>query len=471
MTHTNEARAPLPILVALAAASLTASLGISVASVLLPTLTRRFDVTVSEAQWVVLAYLMAVTVTIVSVGRLGDLFGHRRVMIAGLIVFMAASVLCATAPNLSLLILGRALQGVGGAILIALTMSIARDLVPSRQLGKAMGLLGTTSATGTALGPSLGGLVLAWSDWRTAFWLLAGVAGLTLVLAVLAIRRDGLPARASFLSLDLPGTALLIVALGAYSLVTSGGATGVPVSQAVLVVVALAATACFVMVEARVSTPLVPMAALMDRKTGAGVAMNILVGTVMMATLVVGPFFLTFSLGLGDAVVGIVLSVGPVVAAFSGVPSGWLTDRFGARRVMLAGLVQTMFGLLCLAFLPRQFGVDGYIAALIVLTPAFQMFLAANNTAVMSGASKEQRGRLSGLLGLSRNLGLMTGASAMSTLFVAVMGTGDAAEAPVADVSRAFSMTFSAAAALALIALCLALWSHSGRPRAAADPA
>ncbi len=138
MTHTTEARAPFPILVALAAASLTASLGISVASVLLPTLTRNFGVTASEAQWVVLAYLMAVTVTIVSAGRLGDLFGHRRVMIAGLIVFMAASVLCATALNLGLLILGRALQGVGRAILIALAMSIARDLVPSGQLGKAM---------------------------------------------------------------------------------------------------------------------------------------------------------------------------------------------------------------------------------------------------------------------------------------------------------------------------------------------
>ncbi|EPX83409.1 putative transport protein [Salipiger mucosus DSM 16094] len=83
MKKPNEARAPLPILTALAAATLTASLGLSVASVLLPTLTRSFDVTVSDAQWVVLAYLMAVTVAIVSAGRLGDLFGHRRVMVSG----------------------------------------------------------------------------------------------------------------------------------------------------------------------------------------------------------------------------------------------------------------------------------------------------------------------------------------------------------------------------------------------------
>ena len=85
--------------------------------------------------------------------------------------------------------------------------------------------------------------------------------------------------------------------------------------------------------------------------------MNSLIGTVMMATLVVGPFFLTFSLELEEAEVGLVLAVGPVVAALAGVPAGRLTDRFGARRVMVAGLVQTMLGLLCLAFLPRIFGV------------------------------------------------------------------------------------------------------------------
>ncbi|EPX83408.1 putative transport protein [Salipiger mucosus DSM 16094] len=369
-----------------------------------------------------------------------------------------------------MLILGRALQGVGGAILIALPMSIARDMVPQGQLGTAMGLLGTTSAAGTALGPSLGGFVLAWSDWRMTFWLLAGFATLALFLVVLFIQHESQRSRARFKSLDIPGTVVLIVALAAYSLGTSGGASGVPVSPAVLMAGALFAAAIFVAVETRVSTPLVPMTVLMDRMTAAGFAMNILVGTIMMATLVVGPFFLTFPLGLDEAIVGLVLAIGPVVAALSGVPAGRLTDRFGARRVMLAGLLQTMLGLLCLALLPRYFGVGGYIAALITLTPAFQMFLAANNTAVMSGASKEQCGRLSGLLGLSRNLGLMTGASAMSTLFVAAMGTGDAAKATIADVSYAFTMTFFFAAALAMIALGVAIWSNPRRRQVAPEP-
>jgi sugar phosphate permease len=103
------------------------------------------------------------------------------------------------------------------------------------------------------------------------------------------------------------------------------------------------------------------------------------------------------------------------------------------------------------------------VIALILLTPAFQLFLAANNTAVLVDASKEQRGRISGLLGLSRNLGLMTGASAMPALFVVFLGTGDVSRAGITKIADAFSMTFAIAAALALITLLLAIYSQTDR--------
>ncbi|WP_367715129.1 MFS transporter [Nitratireductor sp. GISD-1A_MAKvit] len=459
MTIEVEARTPVSVLSTLAFATLTASLGLSVASVLLPTLTKDFSATVSDVQWVVLAYLISVTVTIVSAGRLGDLFGHRRVLLAGLVIFIAASVWSAMAPGLGALIAGRALQGMGGAILMALPMSIARDLVPADRLGTAMGLLGTTSASGTALGPSLGGLMLAGGDWRWAFWLLAGFAIVTLFLSMTAISVDRQRVRPSLKALDAPGTLVLVIALAAYALATSGTGVGLSFSPVFLMALAALATALFVTVEKRAASPLVPMALLLNWNTGGGFLMNLSVGAIMMTTLVVGPFFLAFSLGLNDALIGLVLAVGPFVAALSGVPAGRLTDRLGVRRVMILGLMQITAGALCLAFLPRVLGVSGYVIALISLTPAFQLFLAANNTAVLVHAPREQRGRLSGLLGLSRNLGLMTGASAMSSLFVVFLGRGEVAQAPGADVARAFSMTFTGAAVLALMTLGLAIYS------------
>lgn len=459
----TQTRKILPVLITLAMATLTASMGISVASVLLPTLTHNFSATVSDVQWVVLVYLMSVTMMIVSAGQLGDLFGHRRVLVSGLLVFVAASLLSAMATSLAQLIAGRALQGLGGAILIALPMSIARDMVPTKQLGTAMGILGTTSAVGTALGPSLGGILLFWSDWRMAFWLLAGFAGIALALSITSLPRASEQKTASFRQMDFPGTFVLAIALAAYALATSGGASGIPTSPGLLIVIALITITLFVIIETRTSSPLVPMTLLQDRRTGLAFLMNLLVGTVMMSTLVVGPFYLAFSMGLNEALVGLVMAVGPVVAALSGIPAGQLTDRLGAKRVMLIGLVQTISGLLCLAFLPRYFGVGGYLIALILLTPAFQLFLAANNTAVLVDASKEQRGRISGLLGLSRNLGLMTGASAMPALFVVFLGTGDVSRAGITKIADAFSMTFAIAAALALITLLLAIYSQTDR--------
>ncbi len=462
--HTQtQTREILPVLITLTMATLTASMGISVASVLLPTLTDSFSATVSDVQWVVLVYLMSVTMMIVSAGQLGDLFGHRRVLVSGLLVFVAASLLSAMATSLAQLIAGRALQGLGGAILIALPMSIARDMVPTKQLGTAMGILGTTSAAGTALGPSLGGILLFWSDWRMAFWLLAGFAGIALALSITSLPRASEQKTASFRQMDFPGTFVLAIALAAYALATSGGASGIPASPGLLIIIALITITLFVIIETRTSSPLVPMTLLQDRRTGLGFLMNLLVGTVMMSTLVVGPFYLAFSMGLNEALVGLVMAVGPVVAALSGIPAGQLTDRLGAKRVMLIGLVQTISGLLCLAFLPDYFGVGGYVIALILLTPAFQLFLAANNTAVLVDASKEQRGRISGLLGLSRNLGLMTGASAMPALFVVFLGTGDVSRAGITKIADAFSMTFAIAAALALITLLLAIYSQTDR--------
>lgn len=122
---------------------LLSSLGTSIANVGLPVLAQVFNATFQEVQWVVIAYLLAITTLIVSIGRLGDLVGRRRLLLAGIALFTAASLLCAVAPTLWLLVAARALQGVGAAVMMALTMALVGDTVPKAQTGSVMGLLGT----------------------------------------------------------------------------------------------------------------------------------------------------------------------------------------------------------------------------------------------------------------------------------------------------------------------------------------
>ncbi|WP_241138379.1 MFS transporter, partial [Achromobacter xylosoxidans] len=141
----------------------------------------------------------------------------------------------------------------------------------------------------------------------------------------------------------------------------------------------------------------------------AGLATNALVSTVMMATLVVGPFYLTQALGLGAAAAGLVMSAGPVVSALCGVPAGRLVDRLGAGRVSRAGLAAVAMGAALLAAAPVAFGAAGYIVPIALLTAGYASFQAANNTAVVATTGAQQRGLVAGMLNLSRNLGLVTG--------------------------------------------------------------
>ena len=142
-------------LAGLSLAILLSSLGTSIANVALPTLAQHFSAPFPHVQWVVLAYLLASTVLIAGIGRLGDLFGRRRLLLAGLAIFSAASLLAGLSPSLPFLIAVRAVQGAGAAAMMALAMAFVSETVPKERIGSTMGLLGTMSAVGTALGPSL----------------------------------------------------------------------------------------------------------------------------------------------------------------------------------------------------------------------------------------------------------------------------------------------------------------------------
>src|SRR3954462_8276647 len=157
------------VLAGLSLSMLLSSLGTSITNVGLPALAQAFTASFQQVQWVVLAYLLAITTLIVSVGRLGDIIGHRRLLLIGIALFTAASTLCGVAPTLWLLIAARAAQGLGAAIMMALAMAFVGETVPKARIGSAMGLLGTMSAIGTALGPSLGGFLIAGFGWQAIF--------------------------------------------------------------------------------------------------------------------------------------------------------------------------------------------------------------------------------------------------------------------------------------------------------------
>ncbi|RUU33323.1 MFS transporter [Mesorhizobium sp. M6A.T.Ca.TU.002.02.2.1] len=446
-------------LASLSLSMLLSSFGISIANVALPTLAQAFNASFQQVQWIVLAYLLAITTMIVSVGRLGDLIGGRRLLLAGLFLFTVASVLCGVAPTLWLLIAARAAQGVGAAIMMTLTMAFVGETVPKAKTGSAMGLLGTMSAIGTALGPSLGGLLIAGAGWRAIFLVNVPLGLLAFVLAYRYLPADRRGPKTDRTGFDVVGTLLLALALGAYALaMTVGRGSFGPLNMALLVAAVFGA-GFFVLVEARVASPLIRLAAFRNATLSASLTMSALVATVMMATLVVGPFYLSRALRLDAALVGIVMSVGPLVAALTGVPAGRIADRFGAARKTIIGLIAIAAGCFILSMMPAT--LPGYIAPIAIITSGYALFQTANNTAVMSDIRPDQRGVISGLLNLSRNLGLITGASVMGAVFAVASATTDITTARPEAVAAGMRITFAVATILIVVALAIAVGSRA----------
>ncbi|XKM42706.1 MFS transporter [Rhizobium ruizarguesonis] len=447
-------------LASLSLSMLLPSLGTSIANVGLPSLAQAFSAAFRDVQWIVLAYLLAITTLIVGVGRLGDITGRRRLLLMGILLFTLASVLCGLAPTLWLMIAARAVQGLGAAIMMALTMAFVGETVPKAKAGSAMGLLGTMSAIGTALGPSLGGLLIAGLGWPAIFFVNVPVGILTFVLAYRHLPADTGRVRTDRAGFDMAGTLLLALTLSAYALAMTIGHGRFGLLNIALVSAAVFGTGLFVFAEARAASPLIQVTVFRNRVLTARLAMNMLVSTVMMATLVVAPFYLSHALGLNQALVGIVMSIGPVISIVSGVPAGRLVDRLDASFVVVAGLVAMAAGSIAMAVLP---GISGYIAAIAMLTPGYQLFQAANNTAVMADVHADQRGVISGMLNLSRNLGLITGASVMGAVFAFASGTSDVAAGHPEAVASGMRITFAVAAVLIAAALAIAAGTYRRR--------
>ncbi len=444
-------------LATLSLSMLLSSLGTSIANVGLPTLAQAFNASFQQVQWIVLAYLLAITTLIVSVGRLGDILGRRRLLLAGIFLFTLASILCGLAPTLGLLIAARAVQGLGAAIMMTLAMAFVGETVPKAKLGGAMGLLGTMSAIGTALGPSLGGVLIAGLGWQALFLVNVPLGILTFVFTYRYLPLDRRGLKADSASFDLVGTLLLALTLAAYALaMTMGRGSFGPLNLALLLGAAFG-FGLFVFAETRVASPLIRLALVRESGLSASLAMSALVSTVMMATLVVGPFYLSRALGLHAAMVGLILSIGPLAAALAGVPAGQMADRIGAQRMTLMGLITLMAGAVVLSMLPMTLGISGYVAPLVVMTVGYMLFQTANNTAVMADIHPDQRGVISGMLNLSRNLGLITGASAMGAVFAFASATVDITTARPEAVATGMRITFAVAALLIAFAFAIAL--------------
>jgi MFS family permease len=259
---------------------------------------------------------------------------------------------------------------------------------------------------------------------------------------------------------------VLAASLAAYALAMTIGREHFGLLNLALLGASTIGATAFMRMQRRAAAPLLDLARLREPGIAAGLAVSALVATVMMATLIVGPFHLAEGLGLPTAKVGFVMSVGPMVAALAGIPAGRLVDRIGAQRMTCAGLAGMLAGSAALGIVPASLGMAGYVLPSMVLTGSYALLQTANNTSVMRDVAASQRGVVSGLLNLSRNLGLITGAAVLGAVF-AMASRATAAATRAQAVVHGMHVTFAVASVLVAVALLIALLA---RGAGASDP-
>ncbi|RMF37975.1 MAG: MFS transporter [Chloroflexi bacterium] len=428
--------APYLILALIAYGVFIAADDLTVVSTMLPQMIVDLEIPIpsglDQAAWIVNAYLIAYVVTMPFMGRVSDLYGRRFVFVVSLLLFAAGSLWVPLAPNLTWLIVGRAITALGGGAMVPVAMAIIGDVFPPRQRAFAMGLLGAVDTAGWIWGPLYGALLVRYLNWRWQFYINipASLVGAALAYYALA----GLQPHERDRRLDWVGVVLLTAGLVALNvaLIRSGGGANAPTSFEALVTQrrdspsvlplyggAALAFGLFAWVERRVGRPLVDLALLRLRNFNLAGLVNLTAGFVLIIAMVDVPLFINVILAedVRSAAVasGRVLSALTLSMALASILGGWLCQRWGYRLPTLLGLIGTLGGFLLMGR-SWDLGVGyGTMAAQLALVGfGFGLVISPVATAVVDSVWTEQRGVASALVILLRLMGMTVGLSALT---------------------------------------------------------
>ena len=462
-THLEEVAAPREVaaptkvaagwvLALTSVASFMVALDTLVVSNALSTIRLDLNASIESLQWTANAYNLSFAALLMTGAALGDYFGRRRVLVAGLGLFTAASAAAALSPNIAFLIAARALQGAGGAFIMPLALALLSAAYPPEARAKALGLF--SGLTGIALvgGPVVGGAIVQGIDWHWIFWLNVPIGIVTLVLVLNRIH-ESYGTRSGF---DVPG--LVLVSGAALGIVwglaraNSAGWSSAEVESALVVGLLLAVS--FVVWETRARTPMIPMRLFGRPALSAGLLSAVLFTAALYGTLFFIAQFLQTGQGYGPLGAGVRLLPWTATLFFVAPVAGRLVNRFGERPLIVIGLVAQAIGMAWIAriALPEVAYAD-LILPFILAGAGVSMAMPAAQNAVISSVAPHEIGKASGTYNMLRFLGGAIGLAISASVFAAVGGFGSAQQ-----FSAGFMAAVNVSAALSLLGACAGLF-------------
>jgi EmrB/QacA subfamily drug resistance transporter len=420
---TSPTRSPWVVLAVLCLGLFMILLDGTIVNIAIPHIQTYFDTSFSNIEWVMNAYILAFAVLLVTMGRFGDLWGRRKLFVGGMVLFTLGSLACGLAPSIYLLIGARVIQGIGGAAMMPATLSIIADVFPAGKRGAAMGVWGGVSGLATAIGPTLGGIIIQYVTWPAAAdswrWIFLvnipiGVIGVILALRLVPESKNPTAVQ----TLDLPGVGLISASLFCLTFALVDGQKYGWTSATILALFAgaVVAFALFYWREHRVSQPLIDFSLFRSVNFAAGNATGLLLSAAMMGAFFTIPIFLQSVLGFSAIKAGLVMAPMSVVIIFAAPLAGAFSDRLGSKWIVAAGMFILALGLALMAGLvPGVDKISPGTTSLSLLVPfllagiGIGLAVAPVTSAVMATAPKERVGNASGVLSTMRQVGSLMG--------------------------------------------------------------
>src|SRR5574337_1014168 len=381
---------------------------------------------VATVEWVVTVYLLVVSGLLLTFGRLGDLRGHKQIYVSGFAIFVFGSALCGLAPTVTALIVFRALQALGAAMLFANSPAILTKNFPSAQRGQALGLQATMTYLGLTVGPSVGGWLAEQFGWRAVFYINVPVGLAALLLSQHFIPRD-LPVEHGE-RFDLIGALTFLAGFIALLLGLNQGHAWGWVSPAILALLIAAGLllGVFLIVERRAPAPMLDLSLFRNRLFSAATASAVLNYICVYSILFLMPFYLIQGRGLSPAQAGLLLTAQPLVMAVAAPLSGTLSDRLGSRLLSTLGMAILAVGLFQLSRLGLHSPLADVTVALAIVGLGTGIFISPNSSALMGSAPHHRQGIAAGILATARNVGMALGVGLSGAIFTTGLAHGQA---------------------------------------------
>jgi EmrB/QacA subfamily drug resistance transporter len=389
----------------------------TVVNVALPSIQQDLGASISGLEWTINGYTLSFAVLLATGGRLGDIFGRRRMFLAGVVIFAASSATAGFAPDETALVISRVVQGVGAALMMPGTLSIITDAFPAHERGKAMGTWAGVSALALAVGPVLGGFLTEHVSWRAIFYINIPVAIGAVVATLFAVResRDTSVGR----DVDYAGVAVLTVGLTALVLaLVEGNAWGWGSTQ-IVALLALAAVAlpAFVFVENRVKAPMVQFDLLSDRNFLASVCVALIITFAMMGVFFFLALYMQDILGYSPLEAGIRFLPSTLMIVGVAPVAGRLSDRFGPRWLIAGGLLIVSASLFSFSRIQVDSGYLDLLPGFMLLGIGVAMTMSPMTSAAMNAVPVQKAGIASGVLSMFRMVGGSLGIAVTGAIF------------------------------------------------------